>query len=237
MKSSRLHLDGVALALLHPILISTTSLALRSREAHWNVKGPNFGPLHELFGDFYDFTNDWADTLAERIVQQGGVAVALSGHDGPPFIGDEKTLIEGIAYRANVLAEAVHSSIVQIDADETTKDALIEFGRELEKWIWKIESHLQEFKKVQSAEVEEVGVTVESVEPEPEVPATTTLGALPQETFDAKLTDNAIIVMSSLGRVFVFDENCRSLSKTKTAGEVKAAAEWLKANFNKIVTD
>lgn len=235
MKSSKLHLDGAALALLHPLVISTTSLALRSREAHWNVKGPNFGPLHELFGDFYDFTNDWADTLAERIVQQGGVAIALSGYDGQPLIGDEKTLIEGIAYRANVLAEMVHSTIPQVGADETTKDALIEFGRELEKWIWKIESHLQEFKKVQEVQVEEVGVTVE-VEPE-QVPATTTLGVLPQEKFSAKVTDRAIVVMSSQGRVFTFDENCQSLSKTKTAGEVRAAAEWLKANFDQVMAD
>lgn len=238
VKKGKVQLDGAAQALLHPLVIATTALALRAREAHWNVKGPNFGPLHELFGDFYDFVNDWADTLAERIVQQGGVAIALAGYDGRPMIGDEKTLISGIAFKANTLAELIHAAIPSLGDDETSKDALIEFGRDLEKWVWKIESHLQEFKKVEEAAP--VAPQVEAVSVEVTEPAaTTTLDAIPQEKFSAVVTDRAIVVKSSLGRVFAFDENCNPLNSEKVlhrnASYYKAAAEWLRANFDQVV--
>jgi starvation-inducible DNA-binding protein len=237
VKKSKVHLDGAALAILHPLVVGSTALALRTREAHWNVKGPNFGPLHELFGDFYDFVNDWADTLAERIVQQGGVAIALAGYDARPLIGDEKTLIQGIAGKANTLAELLHVAIPTLGDDESTKDVLIEYGRELEKWIWKIESHLQEFKKVEDAPgpVAEVEVVMQGPDSFAEPATTTTLDAIPQEKFSAVVTDRAIVVKSSQGRVFAFDENCKPLGQHRNASYSKAATEWLKAHFDEIV--
>lgn len=161
---SKLNLEEskVVISMLQSLVGLTTTIALRSREAHWNVKGPSFGPLHELFGDFYDFANDWVDTLAERIVQQGGVAAALNGGWEPgPQVGDEKTLLHNIAQLANHLAEQLHSATLMVDEDESTRDALIEFNRDLEKWIWKIEAHLQEFVKVskKAAKVEPEVVT------------------------------------------------------------------------------
>jgi starvation-inducible DNA-binding protein len=138
-------------ALVQALVGQTTTLALRSREAHWNVKGSNFGPLHELFGDFYDFMNDWADTLAERVVQQGSVAQAINGGWEPrPTVGDETSLIKEIAVAANTLAQDINSALLVIGGteDKTTEDILIEFGRDLEKWVWKIESHLMDFQKV-----------------------------------------------------------------------------------------
>ena len=156
-KNSQLNLDGAepVLAILQSLTSETTALALRCREAHWNVKGPNFGPLHELFGDVYDFTNDWTDTLAERVVQQGGVASAMSSPWEPrPMVGDENALLNEVASGANHLAEQIHLALTQLTAgsgDESTKDILIEFGRELEKWVWKVESHLKEFQKVAKA--------------------------------------------------------------------------------------
>lgn len=140
------------LAILQSLTSQTMMVAMRSHEAHWNVKGPNFGPLHELFGDFYDFANDWVDTLAERVVQLGGVALALSTPWEPkPLIGDETTLLTEVAMMADALVQQTHVATVEFGKatqDESTKDILIEFTRELEKWIWKIESHLQGYQKV-----------------------------------------------------------------------------------------
>ena len=215
---SKLNLDGAATTLLHPFVIGATLLALHSREAHWNVKGPNFGPLHELFGDFYDFINDWADTFAERIVQQGGVATTINGnYDGRPLIGDEKTLLGAISTEANALAEITHTVIPQVGDDETTKDALIEFGRELEKWIWKIESHLQEFAPVGA---------------QTEVPEN--LGPTDSSKFAAIVTERAIIVKSASGHAYKFDENIMPLSPAKNAAEQIEAATWLQQNFDSI---
>ena len=150
MKNAKVQLDGAALKVLPALVSGTTAVALGCREAHWNVKGPNFGPLHELFGDLYDFFNDWADTLAERVVQQGGVASALEGwQGGGPIIGDEQALLSQVSAMSNVMAEMIHESIPLMGNDETSKDALTEYGRDLEKWVWKLESHLQQFQRVE----------------------------------------------------------------------------------------
>lgn len=156
LQNAKLNLEGVepVLAILQSLTSQTMALSMRSHEAHWNVKGPNFGPLHELFGDFYDFTNDWVDTLAERVVQQGGVAQALSTPWEPkPLVGDEHALLTDVAMMANALVQQAHIATVELNEateDESTKDILIEFTRELEKWVWKIESHLQGYQKVAS---------------------------------------------------------------------------------------
>ena len=219
MKQAKVNLDGGAVTLLSPLITGVTSLALRCREAHWNVKGPNFGPLHELFGSFYDFMNDWADTIAERVVQQGGVAASLATFDGPPMIGDEKTLLEGITFKANAMAEIIHAVIPQLGDDETTKDVLIEFGRELEKWIWKIEAHLMEFKRL---------------EPAPDMPKLTTANKK-APVFSAVITDNSILVKAASGHIYAFDENSMPTSKAKDPSEQDEAQRWLQENFDEIL--
>ncbi len=55
-------------------LASAVHLTLLAKQAHWNVKGPGFFSLHGLFDEVYDHAGDWADGLAERAVQLGGVA-------------------------------------------------------------------------------------------------------------------------------------------------------------------
>src|SRR5687767_8759711 len=62
--------------LLNDNLASAVHLALQAKQAHWNVKGPSFLSLHELFDKVYDEATEWVDTIAERAVQLGGVAEA-----------------------------------------------------------------------------------------------------------------------------------------------------------------
>ena len=55
-------------------LADATDLMLQTKQAHWNVKGPNFIALHELFDKVNDSAEEWVDLIAERIVQLGGQA-------------------------------------------------------------------------------------------------------------------------------------------------------------------
>ena len=127
---------------LQMLLSASLSLSNRVQEAHWNVKGVNFGPLHTLFGDIYDFLIDAADLVAERIVQLGGQAVA--NPCGGPLFGDDMSLLVALKDAVQELAGGFNAGIeIALDVDQFTSDICIELGRETEKWLWKIEAHTQ----------------------------------------------------------------------------------------------
>lgn len=54
-------------ARLKRLLDATHALALKTQRFHWNVTGPSFPQLHDLFGKQYDELNDATDEIAERI--------------------------------------------------------------------------------------------------------------------------------------------------------------------------
>src|SRR5665213_2408960 len=65
-------------ALLNQRLASAVDLQLQMKQAHWNVKGPNFIALHELFDQVDEGVEAYVDLIAERIVQLGGIAVGTA---------------------------------------------------------------------------------------------------------------------------------------------------------------
>jgi len=60
--------------LLNQRLADAIDLQTQMKQAHWNVKGPNFIGLHELFDDIDEAVEEYVDLIAERIVQLGGIA-------------------------------------------------------------------------------------------------------------------------------------------------------------------
>src|SRR5258707_7211174 len=63
-----------AIDLLNARLADAIDLGTQIKQAHWNVKGPNFIALHELFDKINEDVEDYVDDIAERAVQLGGVA-------------------------------------------------------------------------------------------------------------------------------------------------------------------
>src|SRR5438094_445305 len=53
-------------------LADAIDLQTQTKQAHWNVKGPHFISLHELFDKVNGDVEDYVDLLAERAVQLGG---------------------------------------------------------------------------------------------------------------------------------------------------------------------
>jgi starvation-inducible DNA-binding protein len=60
--------------LLNQRLADVIDLQTQMKQAHWNVKGPNFIGLHKLFDDINEDVEEYVDLIAERIVQLGGIA-------------------------------------------------------------------------------------------------------------------------------------------------------------------
>src|SRR5437868_15455443 len=63
-----------AAQLLNERLADCIDLQTQTKQAHWNVKGPNFIALHELFDKINEEVEDYVDEIAERAVQLGGIA-------------------------------------------------------------------------------------------------------------------------------------------------------------------
>src|SRR5712691_1116771 len=61
--------------LLNQHLADVLDLGLQAKQAHWNVKGPNFIALHELFDKVAEELEEFTDDIAERAVELGGVAL------------------------------------------------------------------------------------------------------------------------------------------------------------------
>ena len=139
--------------LLNAHLADGIDLALQAKQAHWNVKGPHFLPLHELFDKLYDEASEWNDLVAERGVQLGGVAegtlqavaaktrlslykVELTG--GKDHL---EALADAVARYARSTREAIDAAARAGDAD--TADLFTEISRASDKMLWFLESHLQ----------------------------------------------------------------------------------------------
>jgi starvation-inducible DNA-binding protein len=60
--------------LLNSRLATAIDLYLQTKHAHWNVKGPSFIALHELFDKLGEELEEYIDEMAERAVALGAVA-------------------------------------------------------------------------------------------------------------------------------------------------------------------
>src|SRR5437773_11583366 len=61
-------------ALLNQRLADTVDLQTQMKQAHWNVKGPHFIGLHELFDKIDEAVEAYVDLMAKGFVQLGGMA-------------------------------------------------------------------------------------------------------------------------------------------------------------------
>src|SRR5207237_2518833 len=55
-------------------LADAIDLQTQTKQAHWNVKGPHFIALHELFDKISDVVLEQIDEIAERVTSLGGTA-------------------------------------------------------------------------------------------------------------------------------------------------------------------
>lgn len=140
-------------ALLQDRLAASIDLMLQAKQAHWNVKGPHFIPLHKLFDKVYADTGVYVDLIAERIVQLGGMAQgtirAAADRSGlPEYSLDITSGHKHVAELAHALAfygETIRSAIAlatQLE-DVNTVDILTQVSRGADMNLWFVEAHEQ----------------------------------------------------------------------------------------------
>ncbi len=139
--------------LLNARLADAIDLQLQAKQAHWNVKGPSFIALHELFDDVADHVREHADMIAERVTALGGVAVGTSSVVAkqttlpayPERIKEGKAHVEALSTSMAAFGKSVRAAIVQSEeiGDADTADLFTEVSREADKDLWFVEAHIQ----------------------------------------------------------------------------------------------
>src|SRR5262245_28386132 len=140
-------------ALLDARLADCLDLKSQAKQAHWNVKGPSFIALHELFDKVAEAADEAADLTAERIAQLGGTAhgtvrVAAARSTLPEYPLEIADGMEHVAALSTALAAAAKTIRQDIDRaaeldDADTADILTEVSRSLDKYLWFVEAHGQ----------------------------------------------------------------------------------------------
>jgi len=139
------------IALLNNNLAAAIDLKLQAKQAHWNLKGENFISLHELFDKVASEADDYADALAERIVQLGGIAAgtlqavtdSTTLKTYPKDLQKSSAHVNALGAAIQVVADTARKLIDESDAlgDKVTADLCTEIARGLDKMHWFVIAH------------------------------------------------------------------------------------------------
>ncbi len=139
--------------LLQARLFDTVDAFTQAKHAHWNVKGPGFIALHELFDKVAAQLAGHADEIAERLTTLGGIAAGTARRVAkattlPEYPGSIASGRDHVKTLSAALAQLATTYRAAIDAadkhdDKVTADLFTGSAGELDKSVWMIEAHRQ----------------------------------------------------------------------------------------------
>lgn len=130
---------------LQATLIELLDLSLQAKQAHWNMVGPNFRPLHEFFDELTDAYRTWTDEVAERLRalevppkgQAGDIAEQSRLEALPDGTIEDGRLVELFVERITTVNTVVRERMDRLGAvDLVSQDLLIGIVHGLEKQRW-----------------------------------------------------------------------------------------------------
>lgn len=136
--------EALQLGLVHLI-----DLALTSKQAHWNLQGPQFQSIHEQLDLVVNDLRTYADEVAERIttldVAADGRSHTVAGKSTlstfpegrPRALAAADEIAKRLEDTSKLLRE--HQPLLA-DADPISEDLVIEVLRSLEKHRWMLNS-------------------------------------------------------------------------------------------------
>ena len=139
-------------ALLNARLGDAVDLMMQSKQAHWNVKGPHFQSLHELFDAVHGEVQGYVDLLAERAVALGGEAQgtvrhAMSASTLEPYpdgLIQGRDHVDALSSALAAFGKNIREAIDASDklGDAGTADLFTEVSRGIDQRLWMVEAHL-----------------------------------------------------------------------------------------------
>ena len=140
-----------SIEILNKHLAAAIDLHAQVKQAHWNVRGPGFIALHELFDRVSEEVEGFSDKLAERAGGLGGTAhgtlqVAAERSFLVPYphgIADGQQHVFAVAGSLAAFGQSIRDAIKPVGdfGDLTTADLLTEISRGIDLQLWFVESH------------------------------------------------------------------------------------------------
>ncbi len=157
MRNSRIDIPAEirekSVAILNGRLADAIDLKLQAKQAHWNVKGPSFIALHELFDQIAGRMDGHVDEIAERVTSLGGIAegtlqavtkaTELAAY--PLSITSGREHVGKLADALAIFGEAVRAASDDADelGDADTADIFTGVSKAIDKDLWFLEAHLE----------------------------------------------------------------------------------------------
>lgn len=145
--SAPIRKDSACIVSLRIVLANTVVFGYMAQGFHWNVTGPDFPQLHELFGNIYEDAFDSIDPTAENIRKLGGEAPfmlddfqRLSTIDTVSAPIDAPAMLRALLAAVDQLLRSVNDAFaIATDINEQgIADFLASRDDMLKKWAWQL---------------------------------------------------------------------------------------------------
>ena len=136
---------------LNKLGANLTVLYTKLHSFHWYVKGRSFYTLHEVFENYYNYTTESLDEVAERLLAIGGRPVStLKGALEIATIKEAtekettKEMVAAVFHDFELLInDLTHlMSVAEEEGDQGTSDLALGLKTQLEKNVWMLRAYL-----------------------------------------------------------------------------------------------
>ncbi|MFG2072632.1 starvation-inducible DNA-binding protein [Nonomuraea maritima] len=130
---------------LQGALVDLIDLSLVAKQAHWNLIGSHFRPIHLQLDELTDLARQHMDTIAERAVAVGvnpdgrSATVARSTKLSQPDGGwiEDGKVVATITDTLDGISKRMYERIRAVDEpDPVTQDLLIAIAQDIDKQHW-----------------------------------------------------------------------------------------------------
>lgn len=144
-------MSAPAAAELQASLVELLDLALQGKQAHWNVVGPLFRPVHLELDDIVESAHAAVDTVAERLsalneIPDGRVATVAANTPFEPFPAGtvmDREAVRLIGARIDLLSAHLRERIEGLGADPVSQGILIGIEEMFDKHAWMLRVQLR----------------------------------------------------------------------------------------------
>ena len=133
---------------LQRLVPELVALTLHAKQAHWNVTGPTFLPIHELTDEIAADSRMWTDRVAERALALGfavdarAETVASIARDFPAGRLTDREVIGELTASIDRAVATARRSLPDLETmDAVAHDIIVEVLEGLEKYRWMLQAH------------------------------------------------------------------------------------------------